>query len=51
MSGFDHDGLDREFFDGTTLRSNFLCNIGYGDPSKLFRRLPRYDFHEACQII
>ncbi len=51
MSGFDHEGVDREFFEGTTLRSNFLCNLGYGDPSKLFRRLPRYDFDAACQII
>lgn len=51
MSGFDHDGVDREFFAGTTLRSNFLCNLGYGDPSKLFRRLPRYKFDEACRII
>jgi 3-hydroxypropanoate dehydrogenase len=51
MSGFDQEGVDREFFAGTTLRSNFLCNLGYGNPSKLFRRLPRYDFDEACQII
>jgi 3-hydroxypropanoate dehydrogenase len=51
MSGFDQEGVDREFFAGTTLRSNFLCNLGYGNPAKLFRRLPRYDFDEACQII
>lgn len=51
MSGFDHEGVDREFFEGTTLRSNFLCNLGYGDPSKLFRRLPRYGFEEACQVV
>lgn len=51
MSGFDHEGVDREFFDGTSFRSNFLCNLGYGDPTKLFRRLPRYGFDEACQVI
>ena len=51
MSGFDHDGVDREFFEGTTLRSNFLCNLGYGDTSKLYRRLPRYTFEEACRIV
>jgi len=51
MSGFDHEGVDREFFDGTTLRSNFLCNLGYGDPTKLYRRLPRYSFDEACEMI
>lgn len=51
MSGFDHEGVDREFFEGTQLRSNFLCNLGYGDPSKLYRRLPRYEFSEACQIL
>ena len=51
MSGFDHEGVDREFFEGTSFRSNFLCNLGYGDPAKLYQRLPRYDFDEACQVI
>lgn len=51
MSGFDNEGVDREFFRDTALRSNFLCNLGYGNPDKLFRRLPRYDFDQACQII
>jgi 3-hydroxypropanoate dehydrogenase len=51
MSGFDQEGVDREFFAGTTLRSNFLCNLGYGNPAKLFRRLRRFDFDEACQFI
>ena len=50
MSGFDNDGVDREFFAGTTVRSNFLCNLGYGDVEQLFPRSPRLDFEEACQI-
>lgn len=48
MSGFDSQRLDREFFAGTSIRSNFLCNLGYGDDSKLYPRLPRLSFEEAC---
>ncbi|WAB92984.1 malonic semialdehyde reductase [Pseudomonas citronellolis] len=48
MSGYDSDLLDGEFFAGTSIRSNFLCNLGYGDPDKLFPRLPRLAFEDAC---
>lgn len=48
MSGFDTEALDRTFFANTSIRSNFLCNLGYGDPQKLFPRLPRLSFEEAC---
>lgn len=51
MSGFDNAKLDATFFEGTSWRSNFLCNLGYGDESQLFERLPRLDFAEACRII
>jgi len=51
MSGFDQQKLDEAFFAGTSWKSNFLCNLGYGDPDKLFPRLPRLSFEEACQII
>jgi 3-hydroxypropanoate dehydrogenase len=51
MSGFDNAKVDAEFFAGTSVRSNFLCNIGYGDPSKLYERSPRYEFDEACKIL
>ena len=51
MSGFDNAGVDRDFFAGTALRSNFLCNLGYGDPERLYPRGPRLDFDEACQIL
>ena len=51
MSGFDNDGVDREFFSGTTIRSNFLCNLGYGNVEQLYPRSPRLDFDEACRII
>jgi len=48
MSGFDKAGLDAEFFPDGRWRSNFLCNIGYGDAQGLFPRNPRLDFEEAC---
>ena len=51
MSGFDNEAVDREFFAGGSVKSNFLCNLGYGDPSGLFPRSPRLEFDEACRII
>ena len=51
MSGFDHAKVDAEFFPGGTVKSNFLCNLGYGDPAKLFARNPRLPFDEACQVL
>jgi len=51
MSGFDNAKVDAAFFAGTTVRSNFLCNLGYGDPSKLRPRAPRLSFDEACRIV
>ncbi|MET0255225.1 MAG: malonic semialdehyde reductase [Luteibacter sp.] len=51
MSGFDQAGVDAEFFAGTRVKSNFLVNIGYGDPDRnLFGRLPRLAFDEVAQI-
>ncbi len=65
MSGFDNakldeeffgagkecDGCDQEFFAEGSVRSNFLCNLGYGDTSKLFPRNPRLSFEEACALM
>jgi len=51
MSGFDHHKVDVEFFPGGTVKSNFLCNLGYGDPAGLFARSPRLPFNEACQLL
>ena len=51
MSGFNNAIVDEIFFKGTNIKSNFLCCIGYGDPSKIFMRLPRLDFEEVCEII
>jgi 3-hydroxypropanoate dehydrogenase len=51
MSGFDNAGVDREFFAGTKIKSNFLCSLGYGDESVLFPRSPRFSFDEMAQII
>jgi 3-hydroxypropanoate dehydrogenase len=50
MSGFDKGKVDEAFFAGTTWKSNFLINLGYGDPSKLFGRLPRLGFEDACVL-
>ncbi len=50
MSGFDNAAVDAAFFAGTRIRSNFLCNLGYGDPSALFPRGPRLEFDEACRV-
>ena len=51
MSGFSNEIVDEEFFAGTTLKSNFLCNIGYADESALFHKLPRFEFDQICSII
>jgi len=51
MSGFDNAQVDAAFFAGTEVRSNFLINLGYGDPSALYPRSPRLSFAEACQIV
>ncbi|MET4569712.1 malonic semialdehyde reductase [Rhodanobacter soli] len=51
MSGFDNAGVDAAFFAGTSIKSNFLISIGYGDASRnLFARSPRLAFGEACTI-
>lgn len=50
MSGFDNSIVDGEFFAGTTVKSNFLCNIGHADVSALFQRLPRFEFDEVCEF-
>jgi len=51
MSGFDNAKVDASFFQGTSWKSNFICNIGYGDASKLNPRAPRLDFNEACKVV
>jgi 3-hydroxypropanoate dehydrogenase len=51
MSGFDNAAVDREFFAGTNVKSNFLCSLGHGDASVLRPRSPRFDFDEMAKII
>lgn len=51
MSGFNNAGVDGEFFPDGKLKSNFLCNLGYGDHEALFPRNPRLGFEEACTIL
>lgn len=51
MSGFDNAKVDAEFFPQGTIKSNFLINIGYGDPAKLYPRGPRFAFEEIASIV
>lgn len=51
MSGFDGAGIDREFWSGTSVSTNFLCALGHGDPTKLYPRHPRLRFDEACTLL
>jgi 3-hydroxypropanoate dehydrogenase len=51
MSGFNNAAVDAEFFNGTAIKSNFLCNLGYGDPVGLFPRSPRFAFDEIASIV
>ncbi len=50
MSGFDNAKVDAAFFAGSRIKSNFLVNLGYGDPSKVYPRNPRFGFDEVCRI-
>jgi len=50
MSGFDPAKVDAAFWSGSSVKTNFICALGRGDPSKLFQRNPRLDFDEACQL-
>lgn len=51
MSGFNNGLVDELFLEGTSLKSNFLCNLGYADTDGLFERLPRFSFEDVCKII
>lgn len=51
MSGFDNAKVDTEFFPDGRIKSNFLCNVGHGDPAKVLPKLPRLSFDEACQLL
>lgn len=51
MSGFDNAKVDELFFPNQPVRSNFLCNLGYGDPASVHPRSPRFVFEDACKIV
>jgi 3-hydroxypropanoate dehydrogenase len=51
MGGFDNARVDATFFPDGKVKSSFLCNLGYGDPSKLHPRAPRLAFDDACRIL
>ena len=50
MSGFNNESVDKAFFAGTRIKSNFICSVGHGDPSGVFARSPRLSFDEACRL-
>jgi 3-hydroxypropanoate dehydrogenase len=50
MSGFDAARVDAAFWAGSTVKTNFICALGHGEPAKLFARSPRLDFDEACRL-
>ena len=50
MSGFDAAKVNEAFFAGTTVKVNFVCALGHGDPAKVFARSPRLSFEEACRF-
>ena len=51
MSGFANDKVDAEFFPDGRWKTNFLCGLGHGDPSKVMARQPRLSFEDACRIL
>ncbi len=51
MSGFNHEAVDAAFWQGTSVKTNFLCALGYGDFSELKARHPRLGFDEVCQVL
>ena len=51
MAGFNADRMDETVFSGTTIKTNFVCSLGYGDHGKLHPRGPRLAFDEACRIV
>ncbi|HJV51547.1 MAG TPA: malonic semialdehyde reductase [Noviherbaspirillum sp.] len=50
MSGFNAEKINEAFFAGTSIKANFVCSLGYGDPAKVHARGPRLAFDEACSI-
>jgi 3-hydroxypropanoate dehydrogenase len=51
MSGMDTAKVDAAFFAGTTVKTNFICTLGHGDPAKVMARSPRLAFEQACQLV
>jgi 3-hydroxypropanoate dehydrogenase len=51
MSGFSNELVDKEFFNDTSIKSNFLCNLGYPDKDGYYVRAPRYSFSDIAEIL
>jgi 3-hydroxypropanoate dehydrogenase len=51
MSGFNGPQVDAQFWAGTEVKTNFICNLGHGDASKLHARGPRLSFDQACRLV
>ncbi len=50
MSGFDPAKMDAAFWAGSSVKTNFICALGHGDPAKVLQRNPRLSFEEVCQL-
>ena len=51
MQGLDKKAADEVYWNETQIRTNFICSIGYGDESTVFKKLPRFEFDEVCEIL
>ena len=51
MQGLNKAKADEVFWSGTDIKTNFVCSIGRGDEGTVFKRLPRFEFNEVCEII
>ena len=51
MQGLDKEAADRAFWEGTEVKTNFICSVGYGDENTVFKKLPRFEFDQVCQFL
>ena len=51
MQGLDKKAADEAYWAGTKVKTNFICSVGYGDETTVFKKLPRFDFTDVCEIL
>ena len=51
MQGLDKEVADKAFWSGTEIKTNFVCSLGYGDETTVFKKLPRFEFDQVCEIL